>query len=278
MGRRHVPVPVTPQEDHLEQHMSVAIDPDGLIRHFEVHQALGSTNRYAMEDGREGLVVVALEQTEGRGRHGNAWTSPPGGVYLSYVPTRELIPERPTDLSLVASLAVVDVVETTLEKAGVEQPRALLKWPNDVLVSDGKVAGVLVQAKDPSLVVVGVGLNVNTTIDLDEDRPPDEWPVGPRSLHEVAGHPLNFAEIAVDLVEALVIRLERGLDEAAVEEYRSRCHTLGKRVTFTEGTLRSQGTAVDIDPEGGGLLVRLEGGEVRCVTSGEVRHVRSVKG
>jgi len=269
---------VTHPDDQLMEHLSAVIDPDGLIRHFEVHQVLGSTNRHALEDGREGLVVLALEQTEGRGRHGNSWSSPPGGVYLSYIPTRELLPSRLTDLSLIASLAVVDVVEATLEGAGVEAPRALLKWPNDVLVSDGKVAGILVQSRDPSLVVVGVGLNVNASVEIVEDRTPDEWPIGPLSLHQVAGHPLDLAKVAVDLMEALCLRLDTGLDDAALEEYRSRCHTLGKVVAFTKGGVRSLGTAVDIDPEGGGLLVRMEGGQVRHVTSGEVSHVRSVKG
>jgi len=278
MGRWGVPATVIPQADQLVEHLSVLLAPDGPVRHLEVHQALASTNRHALEDGREGLLVVALEQTEGRGRHGNTWMSPPGGVYLSYVPPRQLIPSRPTDMSLLASLAVVGVVDSTLKRAGVQEPRAMLKWPNDVLVNDGKVAGVLVQSRDPPLVVVGVGLNVNTPVVLDEDRPPDEWSVGPRSLMEVAGRPVDQAGITVDLVDALVRRTSTGLDAAALEEYRSLCHTLGERVAFTEGGVRSVGTAVDIDPGGGGLLVRMEGGDVRCVTSGEVRHLRSVKG
>jgi BirA family biotin operon repressor/biotin-[acetyl-CoA-carboxylase] ligase len=278
MGRRGVPAIVTDPDEQLMEHLTVALGPEGPIRHLEVHQVLTSTNAHALEDGREGLVVLALEQTEGRGRHGNAWSSPPGGLYLSYVPTRDIMPSRPTDLSLLASLAVVDVVESALERAGVSEPRALVKWPNDVLVSDGKVAGVLVQSRDPPMAVVGVGLNVNTDVTLDEDRSPEEWPVGPRSLAQVVGHPLEIAQIAVDLMEALVARVAAGLDGPPLEEYRSRCHTLGKRVAFTEAGVRTVGTAVDIDLEGGGLLVRVEGEQVRRVTSGEVRHVRSVKG
>ncbi len=248
------------------------------MRHVEVIETIGSTNRAALDDGREGLVLMALEQTRGLGRHGNDWSSPRGGVYVSYVPTDEIMPERPTDLSLLASLAVARVVESTLEAAGVGDPGALLKWPNDILVGDGKVAGVLVQSRGPPHVVVGMGVNVNTPIDLDEDRGPEEWPLGARALCQVAGRDLDLAQVAHDLIGELVRRAGAGLDELALEEYRSRCHTLGKRVTFTDGTERRTGTAVDIDPDGGGLMVRLEGGEVRRVTSGEVRHVRSVKG
>jgi BirA family biotin operon repressor/biotin-[acetyl-CoA-carboxylase] ligase len=231
-----------------------------------------------MDDGREGLVVIALEQIEGRGRHGNEWASPPGGVYLSYVPTRDLMPSRPTDLSILASLAVVDVVDSTLRAAGVREPRALIKWPNDVLVSDGKVAGVLVQSRTPSTTVVGVGLNVNVPVLLDDAPREDEWPVGPRSLAEVTGRQLELGAVAIDLVCSLVGRIGGGLTGSSLEEYRSRCHTLGRRVAFTEEGERTVGTAVDLDPEGGALLVRTEDGEMRRVTSGVVRHIRSVRG
>ncbi|MCK5414511.1 MAG: biotin--[acetyl-CoA-carboxylase] ligase, partial [Thermoplasmata archaeon] len=97
-------------------------------------------------------------------------------------------------------------------------------------------------------------------------------------LREVAGRPLDITAVLTDLVDGLTRWVGAGLDEAALEEYRSRCHTLGKQVVFTEAGVRRSGTAIDISPDRGGLLVRLEGGEVREVTSGEVRHVRSVKG
>ena len=102
--------------------------------------------------------------------------------------------------------------------------------------------------------------------------------MGPRSLFEVTGRPLDLPPLSRALVKQLVRRVGEGLDDGAIEEYRARCHTLGKQVAFTDGPKRLTGTAVDIDPGGGGLVVRLEGGEVRLVTSGEVRHVRSVKG
>ena len=286
--RRGLPTDVTDDQDadgtyrtdpvHLEASLSRMTDSDGLLRHVEVHTVLGSTNRHVLEAGQEGLLVVALEQTEGRGRHGALWASPPGGIYLSYMPPIDIMPTRPTDLSILASLAVATVVEGTLADMGVQGPRALLKWPNDVLVGDGKVAGVLVQSRDPPLAAVGIGLNVNVTPAPDEDRPPEEWSVRPRSLREVAGRPLDITAVLTDLVDGLTRWVGTGLDEAALEEYRSRCHTLGKQVVFTEGEVRRSGTAIDISPDRGGLLVRLEGGEVREVTSGEVRHVRSVKG
>jgi BirA family biotin operon repressor/biotin-[acetyl-CoA-carboxylase] ligase len=276
--RRDLPRSVTVLRDDLAATLAPLTSLDGPLRHVEVRDTIGSTNAEALEDGREGLVLVALEQTEGRGRHGNTWSSPRGGLYLSYVPPLAMIPQRPTDLSLVASLAVATSVDKTLEDAGVREPRALLKWPNDVLVGDGKVAGVLVQSREPPMAVVGVGLNVNALPDLLEERAPEEWPVGPMALCQVAGRPLDLRVLAPTLVSELSRRVREGLDASAFEEYRRRCHTLGRRVTFSEGERRVEGTAVDVDPEGGGLLVRVEGGQVRRVTSGMVHHVRSEKG
>jgi BirA family biotin operon repressor/biotin-[acetyl-CoA-carboxylase] ligase len=127
-------------------------------------------------------------------------------------------------------------------------------------------------------VVVGVGVNVNATVHLDEERDPEEWPVGPRSLNELAGGPVALQPLLLDLVSRLIDRLGAGLTGDAVDEYRSRCHTLGKRVAFTEGGMRLTGTAVDVIPEGGALLVRLEDGRIVEVSAGEVRHLRELQG
>ena len=275
---RALPPPVPPPPEPMEARLSRLPRPDGPVRHVEVLASVDSTNRRVLDDGRQGLLLVAMEQTMGRGRHGNAWSSPPGGLYMSYAPPGDLMPPRPTDLSILASLAVASAVERALERAGAGGVRALLKWPNDVLVGDGKVAGVLVQSRGPPAPVVGVGINVNTPVDLEEDRPVEEWPVGPMALCQVAGGPLDLVDLAGDLAGELTRRVATGLDPGAVEEYRGRCHTLGRRVAFSDGTSRTTGTATGIDPEDGALMVRLGDGTLRRVTSGEVRHVRSVRG
>jgi BirA family biotin operon repressor/biotin-[acetyl-CoA-carboxylase] ligase len=287
MNPEDVSGPEVPTVDSLSAALARSTMIGGKVRHTEVHPSLPSTNATALEDARDSLLVVALEQTGGRGRHGTFWASPPGGLYLSFAPPLPLVPERPTDISLLAALAVADAIDTTLESTGTTTVHALLKWPNDVLVGDGKVAGVLVQSRpdqDPSgggpRAVVGVGVNVNTTVTIDGplDGHTTEWPVRPRSLREVTGRPLDIPTLLVAIVEGLLLRIERGLNASAVEEYRSRCITIGKRVVFTDGDTRRFGTALDISPEDGGLLLRLEDGEMRKVTSGDVRHIRSEKG
>lgn len=262
--------------------------PGGMLRHMDIHDVVGSTNALALDDTREGLLVVGLRQTRGRGRHGSTWVSPEGGLYLSYVPPRASIPTRPTDISLAAALAVAEAIEKTLGTSTGSEHRALVKWPNDVLVGDGKVAGVLVQSTSDAArvptgsprVAVGIGINVNSKIDLEPtpDRGDVEWPIVPRSLAELVGGPLDLADVLVEMVDKLLGRIAGGMDGPALEEYRSRCITLGKRVSFSDGGRRRQAVALDINLEGGGLLVRLEGGELREIRAGEVWHVRSTKG
>ena len=112
------------------------------VRHYD---SIGSTNDEAMRLAREGAahgtVVHADEQTAGRGRLSRRWLSPPGNLYLSIVLRPDVPAARTVEIGLVAALAVADAVEALLP----QQVRATLKWPNDVLVRDGKIAGILLE-------------------------------------------------------------------------------------------------------------------------------------
>lgn len=264
------------------------VGPAAMLRHVEAMECVTSTNAIALDDQREGLLLLAREQTWGRGRHSSHWVSPPGGLYLSYVPPVEHLPSHITDLSLLAALAVANALEVVLETAGLPDARSLLKWPNDVLIDDGKVAGVLLQSRGNVVVgggggprtVVGIGINVNARIVIDppEELPPDEWPVTPCSLGDLVGRNLDLEPILVEVMAHLLSRLGTGLDDAAMDEYRSRCITLGKRVAFTEGGRRLVGTAREVSQDGGALIVDLGGGEIREIRAGDVRHIRAVQG
>jgi BirA family biotin operon repressor/biotin-[acetyl-CoA-carboxylase] ligase len=126
------------------------------VRHYA---SIGSTNdealRLAREGAAHGTVVHADEQTVGRGRLSRRWLSPPGNLYLSIVLRPEVPVARSVEIGLVAALAVADAVQALLPL----QVRATLKWPNDVLVRDGKIAGILLEQADDAL-ILGIGLNV----------------------------------------------------------------------------------------------------------------------
>ena len=123
------------------------------------HETIGSTNdevrRLAAEGAPHGTVVHASEQTAGRGRLAHTWFSPRGNLYLSVLLRTGLPAARGSELSFLTALAVADTVEALLPR----QIRAMLKWPNDVLVNGGKIAGILVEQIDDAT-VIGIGLNV----------------------------------------------------------------------------------------------------------------------
>jgi BirA family biotin operon repressor/biotin-[acetyl-CoA-carboxylase] ligase len=123
------------------------------------HDTIGSTNdearRLAIQGAPHGTVVHADEQTAGRGRMSHTWFSPPGNLYVSILLRTGLPPARTTELSFLAALAVADTVEALLPR----QTRTMLKWPNDVLVSGAKIAGILLEQVDDAT-IMGIGLNV----------------------------------------------------------------------------------------------------------------------
>jgi BirA family transcriptional regulator, biotin operon repressor / biotin---[acetyl-CoA-carboxylase] ligase len=126
------------------------------IRHFE---SIGSTNdelrQLAAEGAASGTVIHADEQIAGRGRMARKWFSPPGNLYLSILVRTGLPPARSSELAFVTSVAVAETVRSLVP------PRVSvrLKWPNDVLVNDAKISGVLLEQADDA-VIVGIGLNI----------------------------------------------------------------------------------------------------------------------
>lgn len=123
------------------------------------HERLGSTNdearRLAAQGAPHGTVIHADEQTAGRGRLSRAWFSPPGNLYVSVLLRLDAPLGRLAELSFLTAVAVANTVDTLLPK----QTRATLKWPNDVLVDGGKIAGILLEQVEDAT-IVGVGLNV----------------------------------------------------------------------------------------------------------------------
>jgi BirA family transcriptional regulator, biotin operon repressor / biotin---[acetyl-CoA-carboxylase] ligase len=126
------------------------------VRHYA---RIASTNdeavRLACEGATHGTVVHADQQTAGRGRLSRRWSSPPGNLYLSIVLRLGVPPARRMEIGFVAALAVADAVEALLPR----HVRVVLKWPNDVLVQGGKIAGILLEDAQDAL-ILGIGLNV----------------------------------------------------------------------------------------------------------------------
>jgi BirA family biotin operon repressor/biotin-[acetyl-CoA-carboxylase] ligase len=213
--------------------------------------------------------VIAEAQTAGRGRRGRTWVSPPRrNLYFSAVLRPDLPPARAPELTLVASLAVCDA----LRHAGVA---AGIKWPNDVLASERKIAGILTElaaeADRVHWVVIGVGVNVNARA---EDFPEDLRGEATSVLLE-RGEPAPRALFAAACLSELEGWIDRHAEEGfgpVREAWRARSVTLGREVTASVQGREVVGTAEDID-DSGALLVRGRGG-VERITAGDIVHLR----
>jgi BirA family transcriptional regulator, biotin operon repressor / biotin---[acetyl-CoA-carboxylase] ligase len=215
----------------------------------------------------EGLVVVAESQTAGRGRRDREWTTPPrAGLTFSLL----LRPSFPTAgwgwLPLLAGLAVATPLGVRSELD------VRLKWPNDVLVGERKLGGILTEVVG-SAVVVGIGLNVSLR--------PEELPVPTATSLAIEGSAVVDRDPVLRAVlrelERRYVDLARASGDAAASglgaAYREACATLGRevRVELPGGRLL-EGTAVDVDAEGR-LLVASAAGR-QAVAAGDVVHVR----
>ena len=230
---------------------------------------IDSTNRWLLDEARsgapEGLVVIADHQTAGRGRRGRVWSAPRGSSLLVSVLVRPRVGiGRVHLLTMAAGCALRVAIE---QVAGVQ---ADLKWPNDLVVGERKLAGLLAETElsaggDVEAVVIGVGCNVEW-----HDFPP-ELAEGATACNLEAGRPVDRAQILDVFLDELAARLD-DLD-AVPDAYRDALATLGRRVRVDLGARLIEGTATDLD-ESGRLVVTTRDGEIEIVTVGDVVHLR----
>lgn len=234
----------------------------------EVYDESPSTNAVLGQRARdgepEGLVVVAEHQTAGRGRLDRSWVTPARSALTFSVLLRPVAePSRWPWLPLLTGVAVQGAVGLG----------SRLKWPNDLLLGDHKLAGILVELVETPTgpaAVVGIGLNVSTTR--------EELPVPTATSLGIGGHQVD----RTDLLLAIIDELDRGYgtwnrghheDALLRATYERRCATIGQlvRVDLPSGDSLT-GTAIDID-RSGRLVVR-SGNETNAVGAGDVVHVR----
>ena len=230
------------------------------VRWFD---SLDSTNRYLLDEARrdapEGLVAVADFQTAGRGRRGRGWVAPPGASLLVSVLLRPaLAPEQTPLVTMACGVAMVDAL------ARVAGFTPGLKWPNDVVVGDRKLVGILAE-RDGGAVIVGAGVNV-------------EWRAFPAELAETAtacnleaGHSVDRRELLAAFLAELDLRYAD--IDGVVDEYRARLTTLGRRVRVERPDGDLVGRAVGIGAAGQ-LRVEDDGAEIVEVHVGDVVHLR----
>lgn len=247
--------------------------PDGRWRYLDVVAETGSTNadlaeRFRRGQATGGTVLTADFQSAGRGRQGRTWTAPPGSsIALSVLIT----PEREsgwTWLPLLAGLAVADGLRAVADVS------TSLKWPNDVLVGDAKLCGILAERiarpGGPGC-VIGMGVNVH----LQTEELPVPTATSLALLRPELTHVRNeLIATVLALLELWLGRWDSGADDPGIRDaYRRRCSTLGRQVEVQLGSgsvVSGEATGVDTD---GCLLVATADGE-QVFGAGDVVHVR----
>jgi BirA family biotin operon repressor/biotin-[acetyl-CoA-carboxylase] ligase len=221
---------------------------------------LDSTNQRALDAARngaaDGLVVVADAQTAGRGRLGRTWQAPPGSSLLVSVLLRPA--DAPGRTVMAAGVALAEAVERV---AGIE---AGLKWPNDLVVEDRKLAGLLAEA-DGDALVVGAGCNVNW------DSFPAELETTATACNLEAGRPVDRDALLDAFLDRFAAALASG--DALVDAYRDRLATIGRAVRvehLRDGVV--VGTAVGVTDDGA-LIVRDDTGTEHTVVAADVHHL-----
>lgn len=240
----------------------------------------GSTNKDLLDAGLagapEGQVLVTGHQTAGRGRQGRTWHDDPGSSLLCSV----LLRPDPGWASLIPLATGLAVVEGVAVASGV---RADLKWPNDVLVTtsgsadqmqgERKLCGILAEAAgtaDALIVVVGFGLNLRWRGELPAD-------VSARSidLASLADRPIDRFDVLAPILIALeqrLAQLETGGSANLLNDYRTRCLSIGRRVRFDTPRGELTGVVTGIDASGG-LVLETGDGASHVLTAGEAHHL-----
>lgn len=234
---------------------------------------LKSTNIIAKEKAlhrsegiNEGTVIIAERQSAGKGRLGRKWFSPAGGIWLSIILYPQLSPSYISRITLMTAVAAVKAIKICT------QIKSQIKWPNDILINEKKVCGILTEMSAEldiiNWVVVGIGVNVN----IKQQEFPEDIRERTTSLKEVLGKKV----LRVKLVQFFLQEYEKYYESLKRREFSSilkdcklYSHTLGKKIRVDMGERIITGEAVDINEEGA-LILKKEDGELAEIISGTI--------
>jgi BirA family biotin operon repressor/biotin-[acetyl-CoA-carboxylase] ligase len=234
-----------------------------------IYDSVDSTNDLAKrligKSHKEGTIILANSQTQGKGRMGRTWHSEENvGIYLSTFVKTTLPPDQISKIALVVGVALVEAINEF------SRTRAYLKWPNDILLNGKKVAGILTEYSkkiEHAEVIIGIGINVNHA----------HFPVDLQ--HIATSMAMENGDIfeRLPLISFLLNRLDQEyqsfLDEGispTVVRWNLNSDMFGKHITLTKGTQTFFGTAMKLDEEKGHLVLLTENGEEIAFDSGEV--------
>ena len=223
----------------------------------------------ASDNPSEGTIILAESQTKGRGRLGRHWVSPKyKGIYFSLILKPKIPPAQAAVLTLLAAVSICEAIKIA---TGIT---CSIKWPNDILVNNKKLGGILTELDAElgrvNFVIIGIGLNVNNE--------PGELLRGAISLRfsGKSQHKIDRLELLREIlrrIEANYLLFQEKKAADILEKWKSYSQTLGRRVKICSCRVHVEGQAVGIDTDGG-LLVQKDSGGLQKFMSGDVLHLR----
>jgi BirA family biotin operon repressor/biotin-[acetyl-CoA-carboxylase] ligase len=235
-----------------------------------IHKSIiGSTNNLARElaekGAEEGTVVVAEEQSHGKGRLSRSWASPLGGIWLSVILRPEVPPSEASRFTLLAGVAAAKAIETL----GIKPE---IKWPNDILIDGKKVCGILLelsaQPDRTEYLIMGFGINANVDIDNIPEESRDRAITLAGYLGKKVDRRLLTADLLVEL-EKEYRRLSMGEWDSIRADWLSRCMVLHENISLNtlQGVVEGEFIGVD---ELGAIRIKLSQGDIRTFAAGDV--------
>lgn len=242
-----------------------------LPKGFTLHHVgtIGSTNdeaaRLAVSGASSGTIVLADQQSKGRGRLGRTWQSAPGNLHASIILRPDCTLQAASELSLLAGVALTEL----LALHGPDDLNVALKWPNDVLIDGGKVAGILLESgadKGGRLAYVIIGIGVNIAWSPDDMA----YPVTSLATAGFAAQlPKDWLFAYASSLDIWLDRWQRGGFSVVRDAWRARSYGLGSPIRLRLGREDIDGRFVDLT-EGGALLIEGTDGTRRELTAGDV--------
>ncbi|TVM03034.1 MAG: biotin--[acetyl-CoA-carboxylase] ligase [Candidatus Brocadia sp. WS118] len=258
-------LPETPERlnpDEITRELRTKIVGSSIITYEQTTSTMDIAKRIARTGFKNGTVIFAEEQTQGKGRSGHSWFCPRyKGLLFTFLLRHNISPDH---LCLFVGTMAVSIAETIRETL---QLPAEIKWPNDILIGGKKVGGVLVELekvpKNQSVFLVGIGLNVNTS----EKELPKQTHLPATSL-AIENH--RFID-RISLAKALLQDIDKWLsilkDEHfgyITERWKNLCITVGETLTIKDGDTEYTGKVIDIS-NNGGLMLKLYNGQIKII-------------
>ena len=232
-----------------------------IIYYAELNSTMDAAKHLARKGCPDYTTVIAGRQKNGRGRLNRQWLSEKGGLYFTMVLRPELPPVLSFRVSLLASVTLARILN---EIFGID---ARVKWPNDLLVDERKICGMLseleAEADRVAFINIGIGLNVNN----------DPSPIEPAatSLKNILGHKVSIKEILARYLDSFETQMQTAAYDEVIEQWKQLTVTLNRdvRVVTTHEVLT--GKAIDID-DTGALVLKCSDGSLKTIRYGDCFH------